>query len=377
MTAPGRVGIVGCYGGVGRAAVDHLRTWGLGPLRLGGRSRESLEGCAASAQHHGEELLLVDVEDAQSLADFCAGCAVVVNCAGPSCQIQYRVAEAALDAGADYVDVGGEQSLHAWLEARDPAAAGRTAVIAAGMVPGLSGLLARLLVAEGVIHSPTLLEAYAGGLSRFTLAGAADYLASAGAYPERSLAAWSGGEYAARSLTRLVNVELPFFPGRVTAHPYLSLEAERLACALSLPEVRWYNVFTGENLLRALATGRGSEPEGLRASSEALMCAAELDLVGRTPFQSFVYRLEGDTSVGPLHRTLVLRVRDASQATGAVAALTALAVSAGEVAPGGHFAAEVLEPHAVLERLRGARVAVACETFDGPSIDTAVEEGVL
>ncbi|MDF2708687.1 MAG: hypothetical protein K0R62_4339 [Nonomuraea muscovyensis] len=56
----------------------------------------------------GVEAVRVDVEDAGALAAFCAGCRIVVNCAGPSSRILDTVARAALAAGAAYVDVAGD-----------------------------------------------------------------------------------------------------------------------------------------------------------------------------------------------------------------------------------------------------------------------------
>jgi short subunit dehydrogenase-like uncharacterized protein len=56
----------------------------------------------------------VEVRDAASLARAFAGAKVVINCAGPLRETAARVLVAAVEAGAHYVDVGGEQSvLHA------------------------------------------------------------------------------------------------------------------------------------------------------------------------------------------------------------------------------------------------------------------------
>src|SRR5207302_8403929 len=102
--------------------------------------------------------------DPRSLADFCEGCRVVVNCAGPSSVIGDRVARAAFAAGADYVDVAGERALHAQAVGLP---AGRTALPGAGMMPGLSELLPRVLAHDHPRRTAHL-RAWCGGRGRFT-----------------------------------------------------------------------------------------------------------------------------------------------------------------------------------------------------------------
>jgi hypothetical protein len=345
MTAAGRgvaracpVGVVGGYGAVGRAAVNQFLAWGVGPVMVGGRDK-------------ARAAVVVDVDDRASLDRFCAGCQVVVNCAGPSCEVLDKVARAALENGAHYVDPGGDDAVHASLSTVD----GLSAVLSAGMLPGLTGLLPRALAADG----PARLTAYVGGRDRFTGTAAADYLASLRNGYGRSNAGWRGGHRAERVATPLIDAELPYFPEPVTAYPYLSTEMERLARALRLDELTFHNVFPGAHVRSALA---GTDPA-------ALVAASELDLFGREPYQRLVFELDG--------HTMVLSARGASQLTGATTAMAAMAVLAGSVPPGVHFAADVLDPSWAVDRLRRARAAVtALEVFTGAAAGT-VEEGVL
>ncbi|HEY4244791.1 MAG TPA: saccharopine dehydrogenase NADP-binding domain-containing protein [Kofleriaceae bacterium] len=92
---------------------------------------------------------------ADDLARAFAGARVVVNCAGPLRETAARVLEAALAAGAHYVDVGGEQAvMHALYEQHESAArhAGLVALPGAG-VDCLLGDLAAALAAEHVCGS--------------------------------------------------------------------------------------------------------------------------------------------------------------------------------------------------------------------------------
>src|SRR5438445_7441516 len=94
------IGVLGASGAVGAAAVDWLRQLGHGPLRLGARRPWT----AAP----GEQVMTVDATDPRSLAAFCQDTRVVLNCAGPSYRLLDQVADAALTAGADYVDSAGD-----------------------------------------------------------------------------------------------------------------------------------------------------------------------------------------------------------------------------------------------------------------------------
>jgi hypothetical protein len=351
----GAVAVVGGYGGAGEAAARQLDRWGIGPLRLGGRDggratalAKSLTGPATCGT--------VDAADPASLDRFCAGAAVVLNCAGPAYRIGDRVAAAACRAGAGYVDAAGDE-----LVTGRSRPAGWSAVISAGLLPGLSGLLPRW-AAAAMPGRVTRLLGYAGGRDRFTAAAAADYLATADGFGEPR-AAWRHGARAPRALAPLVAATLPFFPEPVSAQPYLSSETERMARDLGIDEVDWYSVFAGQRVLAVLRQS-GADPERLRL-------AAELDLFGRSAYHLLVLELTGAVT-----RTVVLRGTGASALTGSVAAVAVRAVLSGAVPPGVHHAAEVLDPAASIALLAGVPAVLGLATHDRPAA-VAEEEGYL
>lgn len=120
----GPIGVLGATGVVGGAVVEMLRESGLDDLRLGARRAVA-----------GGRVHVVDAQDPDSLAQFCAGVSVVVNCAGPSYVLLDTVARAAHRACADYVDVSDGPAYHL-LHGDDRGE--RTSVLSAGMLPGLS-----------------------------------------------------------------------------------------------------------------------------------------------------------------------------------------------------------------------------------------------
>lgn len=371
------VGILGGYGAVGQVVAERLHAHGDVGLRLGGRrpaaARELLD---AELGGHGEAVA-VDVDDAAALARFAEDCAVVVNCSGPSYRVLDRVARAAVAAGAGYVDAGGDDPVHDLLRGGTG-----TAVLSAGMAPGVTGLMPRWLAGHGFDECHAL-TAHVAARDRFTIAAAGDYLLSLGNGYGQPLAAWEHGRAVPRALEPLRDVELPFFPGRVTAYPYLTTETERAAAAIGVGTVAWYNVFDGDGHVMAAAARLQAALDRreieLDAAAAELVRAADVDLFGRGPRQQFVLRMVGTAGGAPHARTAVLRATGTYLLSGVVCAAAARALLDGHVAPGVHFAADVLDPVATMAEVGRGPGTEALEVFDttGDDPDADEEEGVL
>ncbi|MFD5182797.1 saccharopine dehydrogenase NADP-binding domain-containing protein [Streptomyces sp. NPDC058372] len=360
------IGVLGASGAVGHHAATALARAGAGPLRLGARRPDAIRaevigeeaGQAGTASRAKAETRRVDALEAASLAEFCADCRVVVNCAGPSYALKDTVARAALDAGADYVDVLGDDPVHEALTADRAVPAGRTVVLSAGTVPGLSLLVHRRLaeLAEEDPARATRLVAYAGGLERATETVAADILLSlnvggAGGEPYgHPLAAWRDGRRVPRALRVDESAEVPHYPQRVALQPLLTAELERGARATGLADAEWYNVFPGTQvraLFTALPTLPADTPEQRRELVRRIIRAGEIDLAGTEPYYRLVLTLSGPDR----RRTAVVRADDSYRLTGAVAAHTVRALTDGRVPSGLHFAGDVLTPAEAIEDL--------------------------
>ncbi|MFI7707999.1 saccharopine dehydrogenase NADP-binding domain-containing protein [Nonomuraea sp. NPDC049480] len=366
------IGVLGGYGAVGSTTARLLTGR---DVRVGGRDGAAARRFVRDALRGQGEAWQVDADDPASLARFCRGCRVVVNCAGPSYLLQDRVARAARAAGADYVDAAGNPAAFPELApggTGNGAADGWVAVVEAGMLPGLTGVLPRHLAAlAGSDSGPLRLDVYTGGLDRLTPAAAGDVMLVGQEEQGAALAAWRGGGRVARALTPAQDVELPYFPGPVTAYPYLSAEAERVAGDLGLAEARWYNVITGDRILATAATAASSAGPPRAAG---LARAAELELAGRTPYYVLLFQLSSPQRT----RTLALRTADSYALTAAVVAHATTAVLEGGIPPGVHHADAVLDP----ARMPAELDAVATiEITDGLApIDLtapAFEEGAL
>lgn len=365
------IGVLGASGAVGRAAVTALREAGLGPLRLGARRPHALPADGAA------ERVAVDATDPRSLAAFCAGLTVLLNCAGPTYELQERMAVAALAAGSDYVDVGGDDPVAEALAARGAPPQGRSVVLSAGTLPGLSVIVPRWLA--GRSPGGTRLVAYAGGLEPCTRTVAEEVLLSltvGGAGGEafgHSLAAWRHGRRAEKVLRITEDADVPSFPDRAVAHPLLTAESERLAAALGLAELDFYNVHPGPRVralfaqLPTLDTTAGSARDRV---IDRLTAAASVDLAGREPYYRMLFTLTGQHG----SRSATVRSGDSYRLTAAVAVLAVRAVLAGEIKPGLHYGGEVLNPHWAVDEINRGGAARVEEVGE---LSTAYEVGAL
>jgi uncharacterized protein YbjT (DUF2867 family) len=148
------IAVYGATGHTGRFVVQELLRRGL-PMVAIGRSAARLDESLPPAVPRRVALL----DDPASLDEAFAGCAVVINCAGPFLDTAAPVAQAALRAGCHYIDVTAEQaSAQASFADFDASArqADRVVMPAAGFYGGLADLLASALASAGDIAEITV-----------------------------------------------------------------------------------------------------------------------------------------------------------------------------------------------------------------------------
>ena len=99
------IAVYGATGHTGQFVVQEAQRRGL-PVVAVGRSAARLDEVFAP----GVTRRIADLADPTSLEQAFAGCAVVINCAGPFLDTAAPVAQAALRAGCHYIDVTAEQA---------------------------------------------------------------------------------------------------------------------------------------------------------------------------------------------------------------------------------------------------------------------------
>jgi hypothetical protein len=236
------------------------------------------------------------------------------------------------------VDAGGDiVALDALAADPPPGLADTPAVFSAGLMPGLSGLLPRLLAEGGPIGR---LDVYVGGSVEISRLSAVDALLTRGPRFGHVLAVWRAGQVVEHTLAPLRSVTLPGFRGRVHAWPFLSAEMAALATALNVTELRNYTVYATENLPTVLAAAWADELP-VEAHVDAVVDAARKDVDEFGRYYTVLAHAR------PGSRRLLLRTRDSYELSGVVAAAAATEVLAWRVPPGAHHAADVLDPHRI------------------------------
>jgi hypothetical protein len=135
------IAVVGATGHTGRFVVAELTRECLRPVAIG-RSAQTL--AALGRAYPTSETRLASIDDRASLDKALAGCAAVINCAGPFLDTALPVVDAALRARIPYLDVTAEQSAMQLVRTRDADArrAGVVLVPGAAFYGGLADVLA-------------------------------------------------------------------------------------------------------------------------------------------------------------------------------------------------------------------------------------------
>ncbi|MGY1945122.1 saccharopine dehydrogenase NADP-binding domain-containing protein [Nocardia asiatica] len=310
-------------------------------VRLVGRDRTRLESAAADVGISDADLRVAGLDDRAALVAASAGSDVVINCAGPFTTSGAVVVDAAIAAGAHYVDTSGEQqyvkdvfdSFHG-----DAERAGVTVVPAVndGCLPG--DLLAHLIAERtGPLAEITVSHFITGaaGLSRGSLRSALatmDAMRSGGlSYDE---GAWRSGIPARRD-----RITLP--DGRSVA-----MAALPTCEVVTIP--RHVQVDHVESLLEAT----------LKASLETPITP---DLIAKLPAgpteheraaQRFTYLLDAVDHQGQQTRG-VIRGRDTYGTTAVAAVEAARRLAEGDTTAGVRTPAQAFDPADFLDTLSG------------------------
>ena len=149
-----RIAVYGAAGHTGRFVVDEALRRGLQVVAVGRSAARLDEAIPTTVARR-----VAGIDDSAALEQAFAGCAVVVNGAGPFMDAASPVALAALRAGCHYIDVTAEQASAqaSFADLDAPArAAGRVVIPAAGFYGGLADLLASALPPAGAIEAITV-----------------------------------------------------------------------------------------------------------------------------------------------------------------------------------------------------------------------------
>ncbi|MFO7594776.1 MAG: saccharopine dehydrogenase NADP-binding domain-containing protein [Desulfocurvibacter africanus] len=342
-----RIGIMGGRGRVGSECLDYLLRETSHDIVIGGRTRPEEESLW-NRDGGRVSFLQGDLTRNDYLAGFCGACDIVVNCAGPSALIKDRVALAALEQGAHYVDPGGHNPLYHALTARrgELEAKRLIFVLATGILPGLSELFPIHETGSRFDVIDSLDYQYIGR-DRWTRASAYDIAWGVGniGHGEASLVYENGQPKEVNLLTSGITVRLPPPLGKQKLYPVFREELREFVEKRGIRQARVHgnNWGLGVSLATILVRLAGwyKTERQLWQSAGLIARGARWDLRGKAP--GFMLHLVAQGSQNGRHGTVTstLFLEDTYRATGICAGIAARMVAEGSLAPGRFWASQL------------------------------------
>ena len=144
MTRERTVLVTGAYGLIGREVVRLLVEHTDASVIATGRKTERLAALSSELPSGRVETQVLDTRDPTTAHDAISRAGLLINCVGPYLESGEGMARAAIESGASYVDFATEQLHYQRLKELAPSARqkGLFLLTGAGLVPGLSGVLA-------------------------------------------------------------------------------------------------------------------------------------------------------------------------------------------------------------------------------------------
>lgn len=357
------IGIIGGSGNVGQRATQALSRYSGTCIRVGGRHEEQFKNLASSLPDNAAvEFRQVDFKDIHSVKQFAEDCTIILNCSGPIYNHASELAEAILNLGIGYVDVGYGKAMNQIFERFGD----KRILCKAGAIPGLSGFLPKYLAQQ--FGEVSQIEVYYCALGKFTKTAAADYLD--GVFGSRRELPSKRREARKKLLPLSVN--------EAYLYPYYDEECENVERITKCNVSKWFMALEGECTNKFMVTAADNYKADYDKAVEDLCLAAYVDTLGRTEYAGFVIQISGKTAGKHIIRTLQVKAPTAEYMTGTVAAASTLLLNnKRELEVGGELGKikEVNEFFAILGKI-GQELQVSMESKSIEDL-TAFEEGEI
>ncbi|MBW6409612.1 saccharopine dehydrogenase NADP-binding domain-containing protein [Clostridium weizhouense] len=372
------VGILGYEGSVGRIAMNLLKE--SYTIRGGQRSFPKNKEYNVDFQW-----MKVDAYDEDSLDNFCSGCEVILNCAGPSYCIGDRVATAAQKAGAYYVDVFGGDFLEKSLIEKNYNKKG-TFIISAGNFPGLSAIIPCWL-ANQCFENVEKLEIFSGGIEKSTWSACADVLLSSVSGFGTPDSMFRDGSIIKSNHEYEDKVFIPGFKQEAYIQDFINYETVKLARTLNLREARWINIINNKLVkdIMAKACGRliiDKSREVLNETVSKVNDLINMSIDTNKQWYTMVVEMEGTIDKEKKRKRVILRCSNSYEFSGIVAALAVERVLEGDIDNGVYWSFECLDSNKVIKKLLKTKAVERINIIDIPPKESEsnleeMEEGML
>ncbi len=340
-TREGDVVVVGGYGHVGMNLARRLAPEYPGRVVLAGRSQAKADRAAAEIGHGSRGLWL---DSTAGLAPTGAG--TVIMCLD---QFDPSFAAACLSSGMGYLEISADGRILEMIEALDPTATrkGGTGLVDVGFAPGLSNLMARLLVES--IEEVRQLDI-------FVLLGVGDDHGTAAIewildkFDSEFIAYEDGAPRWFRAQRETRMVEVPGHRWPLMGVRFDFPEQRSLVRTQGVPTASSWMVTMPPSVARSMriaALAGGGELTRRPRSRKALLAMLERGGSGTDECGVLVQAADHKGRVSEL----AVITNDQSRLTGIATALFAAEVIEDRVAPGVHHSDEVIEPRELLRKL--------------------------
>lgn len=341
-----QIGIIGARGVVGQTVAQYLEQ--RYRVLKGGRT---IPKAAETWQQ-------VDIYQADSLKAFCDRCEVIVNAAGPTYQIEDRIAKMAALCGAKYVDVFGGGKLERLLTPTK----GKN-IIGAGCVPGLSGILLRYLAEH--MDPKDHLRIFHGGEECGGLAACKDILLSSVekyGTPDKILKDYQLCDVKSNGS---IFEYMDGFQAPVSSSAFFTEEDWKVKACYALANLEDYQVYANTDSRELIAKGCMQFTFASNDNTRDDICreivAKQQELLrGKSSWFAMRTTAQGDTGT----RGVIVAAEDSSVITGLVAGLCAESLLEEGDWNGTKWAFQCLEPQRVFDVLEKYRVELKLETKD-------------
>lgn len=235
-----QIAVVGCGGMIGEVICKNLCK---DFIVKGGQRHEP----TALLNLNNFKWNFLDLFNSDNLNAFCVGCAIVINCAGPEFVIKDRVAQAAMKAGAKYIDVSNALLLNQ--EQKAGLSANGVNYIGAGFCPGITGLLLRRVL-NHLLDETKHVNCYIGGAEHYTKTSISDILMSGYSVIGKTDSYWKDKSVKIENINMMKKEFVPEVDVPVYKKPYLSQEIIDILEASSVQELHWYNIASNDHIFR-------------------------------------------------------------------------------------------------------------------------------
>jgi len=344
-----RIGILGGYGRTGTFVAAELMKVPNVEVVLGGRNISKVDAVLRSIDNTSARAVAADVFDPESLKRFCRDTDVVVNCTSPTCLVLDRVAKAAVEAGAHYIDPGGYETVHRSMKSRNAevAAKGCSCLISAGLCPGITELLVRHIAEQ--FDAPDSVDFYMDGRAEMSSSVFEDMIHT---FFPLGVGSFERGTETPRNKWSSKWFEFPKPIGKQRAVPMLWPEIQHFAADRRLPHLGWHVAAN----LQFLALKEMIHPllkNHTKFGAWLLKTFYDLELSKYGDMYVFMVESEGQKNGAPHHviAKLVAQGNEHYRLTAVGIVIAAGMIMNGEAAAGVHYLADAVKPSSFMEKL--------------------------